>query len=54
MLIQGERVDYLDIEKTIENIFGESMHQKHQESLVNAVLGVISSASLNWDGIIAC
>jgi hypothetical protein len=46
MLIQGERVDYLDIEKIIGNIFGDSMHEKRQESLANAVLGVISSASL--------
>lgn len=46
MLIQGERVDYLNIEQTVENIFGSSMHTKRQKSLANAVLGVISSASL--------
>lgn len=46
MLIQGERVDYLNVEQIIENIFDDSMHQKRQKSLANAVLGVISSASL--------
>lgn len=46
MLIQGERVDYLNVEKIIGNIFDNSMHRKRQESLANAVLGVISSASL--------
>lgn len=46
MLIQGERVDYLNTEQIINNIFDNSMHQKRQESLANAVLGVISSASL--------
>lgn len=46
MLIQGERVDYLNVEQLIGNIFEDSMHQKRQTSLANAVLGVISSASL--------
>lgn len=46
MLIQGERVDYLNVEQIIESIFDDSMHQKRQKSLANAVLGVISSASL--------
>jgi hypothetical protein len=46
MLIQGEEVTYLNVEQIIENIFDESMHQKRQKSLANAVLGVISSASL--------
>ena len=46
MLIQGERVHYLNIEKIIGNAFGDSMHKKRQESLANAVLGVINSASL--------
>ena len=46
MLIQGERVNYLNIEHVISNIFDDSMHKKRQESLANAVLGVISSASL--------
>lgn len=39
MLIQGERVDYLNIEEVINNIFGDSMHEKRQKSLANAVLG---------------
>lgn len=46
MLIHGEKVDYLNIEKTVANIFGNSMNDKRQASLANAVLGVISSASL--------
>ena len=46
MFFQGERVDYLNVEEIIGNIFGDSMHQKRQESVANAVLGVISSASL--------
>lgn len=46
MLIQGERVDYLNVEQIIKNVFGDSMHEKRQQSLANAVLGVISSASL--------
>lgn len=46
MLIQGEKVGYLNVEQIIENIFGDSMHEKRQKSLANAVLGVISSASL--------
>lgn len=46
MLIQGERVDYLNVEEIMANIFDDSMHQKRQKSLANAVLGVISSASL--------
>jgi hypothetical protein len=46
MLIQGERVDYLNVEQVVNNIFANSMHEKRQESLANAVLGVISSASL--------
>lgn len=46
MLIQGERVNYLNVEEIIANIFDDSMHQKRQESLANAALGVISSASL--------
>jgi len=46
MLIQGERLTYLNAEEIISQIFGNSMHEKRQLSLANAVLGVISSASL--------
>jgi len=46
MLIQGERVNYLNVEEVVENIFGDSQHEKRKLSLANAVLGVISSASL--------
>jgi Transposase DDE domain len=46
MLIQGERINYLNIEDLVENIFGDSEHAKRKQSLANAVLGVISSASL--------
>jgi len=46
MLIQGERLTYLNAEEIISQIFGNSMHEKRQLSLANAVLGVISSAPL--------
>jgi hypothetical protein len=46
MLIQGERINSLDVESIIDNIFGDSEHAKRKLSLANAALGVISSASL--------
>ena len=46
MLIQGERVNFLNIEPIIERIFSDSMHAKRKLSLANAVLGIISGASL--------
>jgi hypothetical protein len=46
MLIQGERLNNLDIEKMVETIFSDSQHAKRKQSLANAVLGVINSASL--------
>jgi len=46
MFIQGERIYPLNIEKVIDNIFGQSQHGKRKQSLANAALGVIESASL--------
>jgi len=46
MKIQGEQLRSLNVEQIIQGIFNHSMHAKRQESLANAVLGVISSASL--------
>jgi Transposase DDE domain len=46
MVIQGERIYPLDIQKVVDNIFGNSQHAKRKESLANAALGVIKSASL--------
>jgi len=28
MLIQGERVDYLNVEQVIKSVFGDSMHDQ--------------------------
>lgn len=46
MLIQGERLNSINIEGIIDNIFEGSEHSKRKHSLANAALGVISSASL--------
>ena len=46
MLLQGERLNSYDVPGMIENMFGSDMHKKRQYSLSNAVLGVISSATL--------
>jgi len=46
MLIQGEQVNSLNVEQLVENIFGASVHAKRKQSLANAALGVINSASL--------
>lgn len=46
MLFSGEQVSFLDIERIVENIFGDSEHAKRKQSLANAALGVINSASL--------
>src|SRR5690348_17328346 len=46
MVIQGERIYPLNVEKVVDNIFGNSQHAKRKESLANAALGVIKSASL--------
>jgi Transposase DDE domain len=41
-----QTIDFLDIEKVTDSIFGNSLHAKRVESLSNAALGVITSASL--------
>lgn len=46
MLIQGERLNTIDVKCVIDNIFGDSEHEKRKQSLANAALGVVSSASL--------
>ena len=46
MLINGERLNSFDVEKVVDNIFSNDMHEKRKQSIANAVLGVISSASL--------
>jgi len=46
MFIQGERIHSGNVEQLVEGIFGHSQHAKRKQSLANAVLGVISSASL--------
>lgn len=46
MLINGEQLYVANIEELIERIFADSQHAKRKQSLANAVLGVINSASL--------
>lgn len=46
MFIQGERIHPLQVEKVIDNIFGNSQHAKRKQSLANAALGVIESTCL--------
>lgn len=46
MMIQGERIYPLGVEKVVDNIFGNSQHGKRKQSLANAALGIIESASL--------
>src|ERR1700689_2246363 len=46
MLIQGERLNTIDVKYVVDNIFGDSEHEKRKRSLANAALGVINSASL--------
>ena len=46
MLFQGERVNSVNVGRLVDNIFGDSEHGKRKQSLANAALGVISSASL--------
>lgn len=46
MRIQGEHLHSFNVEHVIDHIFGDEMHAKRKYSLANAILGVISSASL--------
>jgi hypothetical protein len=46
MLIQGERINVIDVQSFIDAVFEDSEHEKRKRSIANAVLGVINSASL--------
>jgi hypothetical protein len=46
MLIQNEALSSLDVKKVVDDIFGDSEHEKRKLSLANAAIGVLSSASL--------
>jgi len=46
MLLQGERLNTIDVKWVVDNIFANTEHEKRKESLANAALGVINSASL--------
>lgn len=46
MNIQGERIDYLNVEQLTKRIFGDSQHAKRIQSISGAALGVLSSSSL--------
>ena len=46
MDIQGERVDYLNVEQLTQRIFGNTQHAKRIQSISGAALGVLSSSSL--------
>jgi len=46
MQIQGETIDYLNVELITKQIFGETQHAKRIQSLAGAALGVLSSSSL--------
>lgn len=46
MLLQGERLNTIDVKCVVDSIFGDSEHEKRKKSLANATLGIINSASL--------
>jgi Transposase DDE domain len=46
MLIKNERLNYIDVERIVENVFGDTQHAKRKQSIANAALGVINSGSL--------
>lgn len=46
MLIRGEKLDYLNVQGLVENIFGDTQHAKRVKSIANAALGIVNSASL--------
>ena len=46
MTIQGERVNPINVQRLVDSVFGDSEHSKRKQSLANAALGVITSASL--------
>jgi hypothetical protein len=46
MFIQGGRLNSVNVETIVDNIFGDSEHAKRKLSIANAALGIINSASL--------
>lgn len=46
MLTQEDRLNPIDVKQIVDNIFGDSEHEKRKQSLANAALGVVNSASL--------
>ncbi len=46
MLIQGERINGINVESLVDSIFGDTEHSKRKRSIANAALGVINSGSL--------
>ena len=46
MSIRGEYIHNTSVERIVENMFGNTVHAKRRESLANAAIGVVSSASL--------
>ena len=46
MSIRAEYIHNTSVERIVENMFGNTVHAKRRESLANAAIGVVSSASL--------
>lgn len=46
MNINGQQIDYIDVTKLVNSILGTDQHIKRIQSIANAALGIISSASL--------
>jgi len=46
MKIQGENIDYLNVEQLTHQVFGKTQHAKRIQSIAGAALGVLSSSSL--------
>jgi len=46
MFIQSRRLNSVNVETIVDNIFGDSEHAKRKLSIANAALGIINSASL--------
>jgi len=46
MQINGENIDYLNVEQLTHQVFGKTQHAKRIQSIAGAALGVLSSSSL--------
>jgi hypothetical protein len=46
MLAQGDRLNTIEIKDVVDTIFSNSEHDRRKQSIANAALGVINSASL--------